>query len=371
VARLVDRALQNLWHESVQKGLREPGYCRIMVVGVGGAGNNTVSRIMETGIVGAECIALNTDMQHLNTIHANNKILIGETVTRGLGSGGDPKLGRAAIEESKEKIDALLKDVDIVFVTAGMGGGTGTGAAPVVAEIARKNGAIVVGVVTMPFKMEKGRIEIGEQGLKEMRKACDTIIVIDNNKLLELAPQLPLNEAFSVADRVLSNMVKGIVEVISAPSLINLDFADFKTIVKKGGVAVVGIGESDGPNRAEEAVRNALRSPLLDIDYAGASGALIHVSGDAQMTVEEANRVGEIVTELMNDDALVIWGARVRPENDGVLRVTLVMTGVRSPNVLRGYGNDMPQLYNLDPYDEKGKMPKVDLKLDQLEQYAS
>jgi len=366
----MDRALQNLWHEAVQGGLREPGYCRIFVVGVGGGGNNTVSRIMESGMVGAQCIALNTDMQHLGTIHADNKILIGESVTRGLGSGGDPKVGRAAIEESKEKIDAILKDVDIVFVTAGMGGGTGTGAAPVVAEVAHKNGAIVVGVVTMPFKMERGRIEIGEQGLKEMRKACDTVIVIDNNKLLELAPQLPLNEAFSVADRVLSNMVRGIVEVISAPSLINLDFADFRTIVRKGGVAVVGIGESVGPKRAEEAVRNALRSPFLDIDYMGASGALIHVSGDAQMSIEEANRVGEIVTELMNEKALVIWGARIRPENDGMLKVTLIMTGVKSPNVLRGYSSGM-QLYDLEGKDETGKMPEIDLKLDQVEPYAS
>jgi cell division protein FtsZ len=181
---------------------------------------------------------------------------------------------------------------------------------------------------------------------------------------------MPINEAFKVADQVLANMIKGIVETISTPSLINLDFADFKTIVKRGGIAVVGIGESDAPNRAEDAVKKALLSPLLDIDYAGATGALIHVTGDSQMTIEEANRVGEIVTEMMHDDALVIWGARVNPQNRGKLRVTLVMTGVNSPYLLSGFGTIAPQLYNLEPYTHEIDRPlKIDLKLDQLETF--
>ncbi|HDJ04511.1 MAG TPA: cell division protein FtsZ, partial [Candidatus Bathyarchaeota archaeon] len=306
-----------MWHEAVEKGLREPGFCRIMVIGVGGAGNNTISRLMESGIQGAECVAINTDMQHLSVTHAHQKILIGEKVTRGLGAGGDPKVGREAIEESRPIVENLLTDVDIAFITAGLGGGTGTGAAPVVAEIARENGAIVVGVVTTPFRIEKGRIAYAAQGLTAMRRECDTVIVVDNNKLMELVPQLPINEAFKVGDRVLANMVKGISETISMPSLINLDFADFRTIIKRGGVAIVGVGESDAPNRAEESVKNALRMPLLDVDYSGATGALIHIAGDSQMSIEEANRVGEIVTEMMNNDAMVIWGARVNPRLSG------------------------------------------------------
>jgi cell division protein FtsZ len=341
----------------------------MLIFGVGGAGNNTVTRLMEMGAVGAECIAVNTDALHLNVSRAHRKILIGEKLTKGLGVGGDPRLGRAAIEESKKRIEDLLTDVDIAFITAGLGGGTGTGAAPVIAEIARRKGAITVGVVTTPFRIEKGRMEYAAHALTEMRRQCDTVVVIDNNKLMQLVPQLPINEAFRVADQILANMIKGIAETISSPSLINLDFADFKTIVRRGGVAVIGVGESDAPNRAEEAVRNALRSPLLDVDYAGATGALIHVSGDNHMTIEEANRVGEIVTEMMNDNALVIWGARVNPELGGKLKVTLVMTGVNSPYLLSGFGTIAPQLFNIEPYAEPEKPLDIKLNLYQLENF--
>ena len=365
--RPVEHALKYAWHDAVSEGVRPLGYCRIVVLGVGGAGNNTVTRLMEMSATSAECIALNTDALHLNASRAHQKILIGEKLTKGLGVGGDPRLGRASIEESRRRIENLLTDVDIAFITAGLGGGTGTGAAPVIAEIARQKGAITVGVVTTPFRIERGRIEYASDALTEMRRQCDTVVVIDNNKLMQLVPQLPINEAFRVADQVLANMIKGIVETVSAPSLINLDFADFKTIVRRGGVAVIGVGESDAPNRAEEAVRNALRSPLLDVDYAGARGALIHVSGDGQMTIEEANRVGEIVTEMMDDDALVIWGARVNPELAGMLKVTLVMTGVNSPQVLSGFGTIAPQLFNLEPYAEPEKLLDLKLNLFQME----
>jgi cell division protein FtsZ len=324
---------------------------------------------MEAGISRAECIAINTDALHLSASKAHRKLLIGEKLTKGLGVGGDPKLGRAAIEESRRQVEELLSNVDMAFITAGLGGGTGTGAASIVAEIARRKGAITVGVVTTPFRIEKGRIAYAASALTEMRRQCDTVVVIDNNKLMQLVPQLPINEAFRVADQVLANMIKGIVETISSPSLINLDFADFKTIVRRGGVAVVGVGESDAPNRAEEAVRNALRSPLLNVDYAGATGALIHVTGDAHMTIEEANRVGEIVTEMMDNNALVIWGARVNPDQDGKLKVTLVMTGVNSPHILSGFGAIAPHLYNLEPYAEPEKPSDIKLNLYQLENF--
>jgi cell division protein FtsZ len=364
--QIADKALQFMRSESISERLRAPGFCRIMVLGVGGAGNNTVSRLMETETKGAECVAINTDIQHLHITHAEQRILIGEKLTRGLGSGGNPDIGRQAIEESTEQVEKILEGVDISFVTAGMGGGTGTGAGPIVARIARESGAVVVGVVTMPFKIERGRIAYAIKGLSEMRRECDTIIVIDNNKLMQLVPQLPINEAFKVGDGVLANMIGGITETISSPSLINLDFADFRTIVKKGGVAVAGVGESDAPNRAEEAVQRALRMPLLDIDYNGAKGALIHVSGDDQMTIDEANRVGELITRTMSEDALVIWGARVNPSLAGTLRVTLVMTGVRSQYVLGGYGSTMPQIYELDPCEPKVKTIDVDFGLHQL-----
>ena len=362
-----EHPLQYAWHDTVNKEIRSAGYCRVVVAGVGGAGNNTVTRLMKMGITGAECVAINTDLLHLNASDAHQKILIGDKLTKGLGVGGDPKLGRAAIEGSRKHIEDLLAGADIVFVTAGLGGGTGTGAGPVIAEIARRKGAITVGVVTTPFRIEKGRIECAMNALTEMRRQCDTVVVIDNNKLMQLVPQLPINEAFGVADQVLANMIKGVAETVSAPSLINLDLADFKTIVKRGGVAVVGMGESDAPDRAEEAVRNALRTPLLDVDYAGATGALIHISGDGQMTIEEANRVGEIVTEMMDEDALVIWGARVNQDLAGTLKVTLVMTGVNSPHLLRGFGTIAPQLFNLEPCSEPEKPLNIQLNLYQLE----
>ena len=197
--RIADKAFQYMWDDSLPQGIRDPGYCRIMVLGVGGAGNNTISRLMELGI-NAECVAINTDMQHLKATHAQRKILIGEKLTRGLGSGGDPEIGKAAIMESAKQIEDLLEGVDIAFITAGLGGGTGTGASPVIARMAREKGAIVIGVVTMPFKIEKGRIAYAIKGLTEMRRECDTVIVIDNNKLVRMVPHLPINEAFRVGD---------------------------------------------------------------------------------------------------------------------------------------------------------------------------
>ena len=368
MVRSSSEALQLTWQDTVSEN-RKPGHCRIVVVGVGGAGNNTVTRLMEMGVKGAECIAVNTDIQHLNMTRATHKILIGEEVTRGFGAGGNPDVGRAAIEESEKRVEEILRDVDVVFVATGLGGGTGTGAAPVVARIARRSGAVVLGVVTLPFRIEKGRVECAAQGLTEMRRECDTVVVVDNDKLMEFAGRVPLSETFKIADQVLANLIRGIVETISSPSLINLDFADFKTVVREGGLAVVGVGESDAPGRAEEAVRNALRSPLFDLDYEGASGALIHVCGDDQMTVEEANRVGEIISEMMKNNATVIWGARVNPSLAGMLKVTLVMTGVHSPRLPSGFGAIAPSLFNIDPFAEPEKPLRIDLGLDQIENF--
>ncbi|MBS7247482.1 MAG: cell division protein FtsZ [Candidatus Jordarchaeales archaeon] len=330
---LIRDAIKHTREINVDKELKV-GEAKIAVIGTGGAGNNTVDRLMHLGVIGAECIAVNTDKQHLDRVRAHKKLLIGRRITGGRGAGGFPHIGEAAAEESKEEIAELLRGIDLVFISAGMGGGTGTGSAPVIAEIAKKMGAIVVGVVTMPFKMEKGRIQKAVDGLKKLRYFADTVVVIDNNRLLSLVPNLPLDEAFSVADEILANMVKGITETISLPSLINLDYADVQSVLKNGGVAMVGIGEGEGENRVEKAVKSALDSPLLDVDITGASGALIHVTGGPDMTLTEATRAGELITEKMVDDALVIWGARIDPSLIGTIRIILILTGVSSPQLL-------------------------------------
>ena len=311
------------------------GYANIKIIGCGGAGNNTINRLMKIGIMGAKCIAINTDHQHLEMIDAHQKVLIGKNLTRGLGAGGNPEIGKAAAEESREDLKNLLRESDLIFITCGEGGGTGTGSAPIIAELAKLEGAIVVGVVTLPFKTEIGRIEIAKYGLENLKQFVDTLVVIDNNRLLEIAPDLPILEAFSVADEVLATMVKGITETIALPSLINLDFADVRTILGTGGVAMIGIGESKGTeNRVEEAIKDALNTPLLDVTIEGAKGALIHVSGGHDMTLSEANSVAKKIYEKMAvNNSMVIWGARVSEEFDGYLRVMLLITGIQSPQI--------------------------------------
>ena len=331
---LIDSAREHSRTERSGIAQRDMGQARILVIGCGGAGNNTVKRLMTIGVQGAECVAINTDRQHLAVTTAHRKLLIGERITRGLGAGGYPHVGQAAAEESTHQLTEVLRDADLVFIAAGMGGGTGTGSAPVVAEIAKKNDAIVVGVVTMPFSLERTRVDKASAGLARLQENVDTAVVIDNQKLMELVPDLPLEEAFGVADEVLANMVKGITETITMPSLINLDYADVRTIICNGGVALVGLGEATGSDRANNAIRNALNSPLLEVEWSGATGALIHITGGPDMSLAESNKVGELVSDKMSKDANVIWGARVDPRLSGVLRVMLILTGVKSPQLL-------------------------------------
>ncbi len=332
------------------------GYANIKIVGCGGAGNNTIDRLMKIGIQGAKCVAINTDRQHLDMIESHIKILIGKDLTRGLGAGGNPEVGKAAAEESREDLTKILRESDLVFITCGEGGGTGTGSARIVAEIAKLEGAIVVGVVTLPFKTEIGRMDKAHKGLSLLKRYVDTLVVIDNNRLLEIAPDLPIIEAFSVADEVLASMVKGITETISLPSLINLDFADVRTVLSTGGVAMVGVGESSGKdNRVEEAIEDALHSPLLDVTIDGATGALIHVCGGNDMTLAEANSVAQKISEKIDvkvNDALVIWGARVSDEFDGYLRIMLLITGIKSPQI-SGSGYSQPQKITNPPISKR------------------
>jgi cell division protein FtsZ len=307
----------------------------IKVVGCGGGGTNTINRIVEEGIVGADLYALNSDAQHLLTIHAPHKILIGRRSTRGLGAGSIPQVGEEAAIEAEEEIRAALQGADIVFMTCGLGGGTGTGSGPVVARIARELGALTIAIVTNPFQAEGVvRMQNAEYGLDRLQEFTDTVIVIPNDKLLEIVPRLPLNAAFKVADEILMRSIKGIIEIITKVGLVNLDFADLKTIMKGGGVAVIGLGESDSEGRASEAVYEALHPPLLDVDITDATGALINVSGGEDMTVTEAEKVAAEVHDMINPQAKIIWGAMIDPELEHTIRVMLVVTGVQSKQIL-------------------------------------
>lgn len=307
----------------------------IKVIGCGGAGNNTINRIAEVGVKGAETIALNTDAQDLLYTTSDKKILIGRETTRGLGAGSNPKLGEDAAREQEMEIKKSLEDADMVFVTCGLGGGTGTGSAPIVAELGRKMGALVVGIVTTPFTMEGSkRWENAQIGLEKLEEAVDTLIVIPNEKLLELCPDLPLQTAFKVADEILTNAVKGIAELVTKAGLVNLDFADIRAIMSDGGVALIGVGESDTADRASEAVQKAIENPLLDVDVNGATGALINVAGGEDMTLDEARRVVDSVAQHLDPEAKIIWGAQIYKDLKRTLRVMLVITGVKSDQIL-------------------------------------
>ncbi len=307
----------------------------IKVVGCGGAGTNTISRCVASSITGAELIAINTDAQHLLLAEAPKKVLIGRHLTRGLGAGSLPQIGAEAARESEQDIRAAIGHSDMTFITCGLGGGTGTGCAPIVAQIAKETGSLTIGVVTLPFSVEGLiRMENADEGLKRLRDVCDTVIVIPNDKLLDIVPNLSLNAAFKVADEVLMRSIKGITEMITMPGLVNLDFADLKTVMKRGGVAMIGLGEAEGENKAVNAVVEALNSPLLEVDISEATGALVNVTGGEDMTISEAERVVEEIYSRVDPNARIIWGTTVDPELKRNIRAMLVITGVKSKQIL-------------------------------------
>lgn len=329
-------AIQSAESHSINFDELKAGKANIKVIGIGGCGCNMVTWLFNKSISGATVYGVNTDALHLSVTKADEKILIGKELTRGLGAGGMPRKGREAAKESLVDLKKSVSNADMVFVLAGLGGGTGTGAAPVVAQLAKETGAVVIAVVTMPFESEKARIDKAEFGLQELREVTDTCIVLDNNRLVDIAGQLPLEQAFAVANELVSTMVKGIVETITLPSLINLDYADVSAIMKNGGVAVIGIGESDAQDRVIEAVKQALTHPLLDVDYKGASGALIHITCGPDLKLEEFDLIGRTVSENLGPEANVIIGARISKDFMGKVRVITIMTGVKSPYVLGG-----------------------------------
>ena len=327
---------------------------KIKVIGIGGGGNNSLNRMGEIGIKGGELIAINTDAQDLLYTNADQKILIGKELTQGLGAGSNPKIGEEAAKESESEIKKKIAGCDMVFITCGMGGGTGTGASSVVAATAKRMGALTIGVVTMPFTIEgQKRIENAIYGLEKLETIVDTLIVIPNDKLLELAPDLPLHTAFKISDEILTNAVKGVTELVTTAGLVNLDFADIRAVMVEGGVSLIGMGESDTEHRAQDAVNKALTNPLLDVDVSDAKGALVNIIGGADMSLDECKEIIATVGEKLNPQAKMIWGSKISPEMDKSIRVLLIVTGVKSSQVL-GHGESIESLKHREIEEELG-----------------
>jgi cell division protein FtsZ len=325
--------------EEAGKGMK-PSHVKIAVVGCGGAGTNTISRLESMGVESAETIAINTDANHLRMVTAKKKMLIGASLTKGLGAGGFPEVGRKCAEQARPQIAKALDGAELVFITAGMGGGTGTGTAPVVAQVAKEMGAIAVGIVTFPFALERARMDKADWGLEALAETCDTVVIVDNNRLVQYVPNLPMNQAFAVADTLVARAVKGISDTIMLPSLVNIDFADVRAILGNAGMAMISLGEATGRDRVAGVIKNTLEHPLLDVDYSGSKGALIHVQGGAQLSLGEVTQIGEGITEAFDSKANVIWGARVNPDMGDKIVVTSIITGVHSPQVI---GKEMVQ----------------------------
>jgi len=305
---------------------------KIVVMGVGGAGNNTVSHLMNENVDGITTIAVNTDAQDLYYCNAHKKILIGKRLTGGLGAGNDPDIGEAAALESEDELRTVLKNVDLLFITCGLGGGTGTGAAPIIAEMANDLGILTVSIFTLPFRSEgEVRIKNALKGLQKLMKYSDTFIPIENDKLLNVAPEMSIIDAFKLADDILIRAVKGIAELAMRPGLVNLDFADIRTILEKRGYAVITTGEGNGDKKSEEAVRRALENPLLDIDISSARGALINITGGRTMKLKDAENVINLISQKMAKSAEVIWGALIDPSVQNSIRVTLIISGIENP----------------------------------------
>ncbi|MCL5018526.1 MAG: cell division protein FtsZ [Candidatus Pacearchaeota archaeon] len=328
--REIDKELEELIQKQSTK---------IKVIGVGGAGGNSLSRMKEIGIRGGELIAVNTDAQDLLYANTDHKILIGKDLTQGLGAGSNPKVGEQAAKESESEIKKKIANSDMIFITCGMGGGTGTGAAPFIAGLAKKQGSLTIGIITLPFTIEgKKRIENAMEGLDRMQSVVDTLIVIPNDKLLELAPELPLHTAFKIADEILTNAVKGITELVTTTGLVNLDFADIRAVMVDGGVSLIGMGESDSGQRATESVEKAIQNPLLDVDISGATGALVNIVGGPDMSLDECKSIIESVGNKLSPEAKLIWGAQISDDMEKSLRVLLVITGVKSSQII---GNEL------------------------------
>ena len=307
---------------------------RIAVLGVGGAGCNCVNRIYSGGIKSARTMAINTDGKHLNMVGAHKKLLLGKVITRGLGAGGDIALARKCAEADRDLLKQEIGENELVFLCAGMGGGTGGGAAPIVAQIAKEQGAIVVAMVTYPFALERVRIKKAQQSLQELVKACDTVVVIDNNRLAAYAPNLPIDKAFELADSITTRAVTGISDTIIFPSLMNVDYADVKSVMQDGGLSMISLGHGAGHNKIEDVAKDTLEHPLLDVNYEGAKGCLLHLDGGPDLSLGDAIKAGELVTQSFDEGASIKVGARISPTMRDSISITAIITGVHSPYIL-------------------------------------
>lgn len=313
---------------------------RISVIGCGGAGCNAVSRITQSGIKSATTIAINTDASHLKITDAHRKHVLGYRVTKGLGAGGEPDVARKCAEADADKLKEVVGENEIVFVLAGLGGGTGTGSSPTIARVAKQQGAITIGVVTFPFALERVRIKKAQQGLQALMNECDTVILIDNQRLVDYAPSLPINDAFRIVDKISAHAVRGIADTIVFPSMMNIDYADVKSIMENGGLAMISIGEANGTDFVKSAIKNTLEHPLLDVDYEGAKGALVHIESSGRITLGEAIEISEGVSSGFDENANVKMGARISPDVNTAVRVTAIVTGVKSKSLLSKSGKE-------------------------------
>jgi cell division protein FtsZ len=312
----------------------ESSTIRISVIGVGGAGCNCVNRIYQGGIKSAKTLAVNTDGKHLNMIGSHKKVLIGKTVTRGLGAGGDVSVAKKCADIDREMLKREVGENELVFLCAGMGGGTGGGAAPPIAQIAKEQGSIVVAMVTYPFALERVRLRKAQESLQELVKVCDTVVVIDNNRLASYVPNLPINKAFELADSITTRAVTGISDTIMFPSLINVDYADVQTVMSKGGLSMISLGKGSGHDKVNDVVKDTLEHPLLDVDYEGAKGCLVHLEGGPDLTLGDAIKSGELLTRSFDENASVKMGARIDPSLQDSMRITAIITGIKSPYIL-------------------------------------
>ncbi len=356
--------------------LEDEGFAKIKVIGVGGGGNNAVNRMIENGVQGIDYLAINTDRQALNVSKAGSKLQIGEKLTRGLGAGANPEVGMKAAEESKAEIQEALEGANMVFITAGMGGGTGTGAAPIVAEVAKSMGILTIGVVTKPFMFEGlRRKKQAELGIKELKKRVDTLLTIPNDRLLKIAERkTSIVDAFKMADDVLRQGIQGISDLIALPALINLDFADVQTVMKDQGLAHMGIGQASGENRAEEAARLATQSPLLETSIQGAKGVILNITGGNDLGIFEVNEAAELVRELVDPDAHIIYGTRIDESLEDELVITVIATGFDEDRKAEDKQAAKPAPANIpkedNPYaniDEKQEEKSEEVDTDDLE----
>ncbi len=307
---------------------------KIVTAGFGGAGCNIVNRLVNVGVKGTEFVAVNTDAQHFKIIDDRiKKILIGRSITKGLGAGGDPTIGAKAAEVDRNLLEQAFSGAHLVFLCGGMGGGTGSGSIVVAAQIAKEQGAIVVAMVTYPFDLERVRKVKAEESIQKLRKHADSVIILDNNRLVKLVPNLPMNDAFALADAVLAKAIGGLVWTITQPSLINIDFADVRSIMGGGDVGFIAVGSGKGTNKVDAAAEAVLKNKLLDVDFEGASGALIHISGGASMTIGDAIRAGEIISEKMSPTCSLKWGARLVPGFEDQIEIVAIVTGVKGASI--------------------------------------